>query len=476
MGQQQGGNSSLQDLVCQFKRHKQGMLVIFGITVLLVTLWTFIQSPVYEVTSRVMVKYGREYIYRPVDLLQKGDVQPILSFNRDEIINTELQIFQSSELIASVLQKIGIDKIYPKIAQKERDHEKALSLAVERFKKELDVSHIKGSGVIKVTFDHHDPDIAVNAVSTLEDLFKERHLQIFKSPRMSFLENQLSIYKDKLLNAKKRFEDFKQKNHIISLEEEKKLLLQEYSQVHTLLVQGKGRLHELEEKIASLKAQLQKLPVNVMLFNEKANNIETAKAQLLALELQERDLLQRYREDSRLVKNVREKIHTVRDFLNAQAATKTENLRSGKNYVYQQIERLLIEAKADRKGQIAQNNSLEEQLSNIEAELRDFSKKEATLQMLKQAVEINEKSYKNFVSRLEETRILEAMDNQKLVSVAVIEKPMKPVKPAKPKKALNILVGIILGAALSFFYALFHDYFFPKNRGFQKGTADVTPE
>ncbi len=474
MEQQQGENSSLYDLICLLKRHRQGMLIVFLVTVLLITLWTFFQTPLYEVNSRVMIKYGREYVYRPVDLLQKGDVQPMLTFNRDEIINTELQIFESSELISAVINRLGIDKIYPKIAKKESDEQKRLTLAIDRFKKDLDVTHIKGSGVIKVTFDHHDPDIAVSAVEALEDLFRERHLQIFKSPRISFLERQLSVYKDKLLKSKEQFEEFKKKNHIISLEDEKKLLLQEYSQVHARMVQGEGRLEQLEEKIASLEQQLKKVPENVTLFNDKANNIDSAKAELLSLQLQERDLLQRYREDSRPVKNVREKIRTVKAFLASHPESRTENQRSGKNYVYQQVARVLIEAKADKEGQIAENKALKKQLADIEEHLQRFSNKEAALQMLKEAVEINEKSYKNFVDKLEETRILEAMDNQKLVSVAVIEKPMKPVKPAKPNKALNIMVGIILGAAFSFFYALFHDYLVLNNKRSDKGAADVT--
>jgi uncharacterized protein involved in exopolysaccharide biosynthesis len=105
----------------------------------------------------------------------------------------------------------------------------------------------------------------------------------------------------------------------------------------------------------------------------------------------------------------------------------------------------------------------------MERRLRQFSRKEADLNMMKQAVEINEKSYKNFISRLEETRILDAMDDSKLVSVVVIEKPFRPLKPAKPKKALNLMIGVILGAALSLFYALFYDYFFTA----KKGSADV---
>ncbi len=460
-------NSSLQDLLQLASRRKRGMFFIFAGTVLLVTVWTFIQSPVYEIKSKVMVKYGREYIYRPVDLLQQGDVQPMLSFNREEIINTELQIFKSSELISEVIKSVGMDKLYPKIYDDKRSDQEKLSLAVARFKKDLDVIHVKGSGVIQVTFSHKDPETAVQAVSCLEDLFRNRHLKIFKSPKITFLEEQLQTYKNKLLKSQADLEAFKLKNHIISLKDQKQLLLQEYSRIQALLVQGKGRVRQLEQKIAALKKRSTYVPVDVVIFKEKAesNNIDTAKASLLALQLEERDLLQRYPENNRLVKNVRAKIHTVQNFLDTQAQNRTVNNRRGKNNVHQYLERLLIEAEADKKGQEAENEVLEKQLTEIENQLKGFSKKEAVLNMLKENVEINEKSYKNFIGRLEETRILEAMDNQKMVSIAVIEKPFLPVKPVRPKKGLNILIGVILGSALSLSYALFYDYLFVSKKG-----------
>jgi len=461
MEQSPDNNSALQDLIAAFKKHRRGMLAVFAATVLLVAAWTFLQTPVYKITSRIMVKYGREYVYRPVDLLQKGDVQPMFTFNREEIINTEIQIFKSSELAAEVIRSIGLKKIYPKIADSEDDPETAIALAVNRFNKDLDVNHIKGSAVIEVVFQHNDPDVGVEAVRTLEKFFRERHLEVFKSPRVTFLEKQLALYRDKLINAKREVENFKQKNHIIALDEQKRLLLQEHSQIHSLLVQARSRQLLLTEKIAALQKQLESIPVNIPLFNDKGrtNNIDQAKTQLLMLKLEEQDLLQKYKEDNRLVKNVREKIQTVNNFLARQGPSKNENQRNGRNYVYDQIEKQLLEARADLKGQVAENNALEAQLKKIEEQLKGFSKQEAALNILKEAVDINEKTYKNFANKLEEMRILDAMDDQKMVNVAIIEKPLKPVKPASPRKGLNMLVGIILGLAFSFAYALFHDYF-----------------
>ncbi len=464
MEQQKNESSSLEDLLALFKKHRRGMSVIFGGTILLTILWTFLQTPTFEVNSRILIKYGREYIYRPVDQLLKGDVQPALSFNRDDILNTEIQIFRSSELLASVISSIGLKNIYPEMQSEDAGTEDAgiLPGAIERFKKKLSVKQIKGSGVLLVSFQHHDADVAVKATRKLLELFKERHLQIFRDPRMSFLESQRDIYRKKLEESRKKLQDFKHANHIISLEDQQKLLLQEYAGINSTLIQGRSRLEALNEKIPSLEALLNTVPEAIMLFNEKArnNSIESARAQLLNLQLKEHDLLQKYREDNRLVKGVREEIRVVEAFLSGQNAGMVENTRTGRNSVYQQLKKQLVEAEVERDALQAENRALEVQLSQLENQLEELGDSESEFHILNQQVEINEKNYKSFISKLEETRILDAMDNQKIVNAVVIEHPVKPVKPVKPKKKINILVGIILGAAASFSYALFYDHLF----------------
>jgi capsular polysaccharide biosynthesis protein len=50
------------------------------------------------------------------------------------------------------------------------------------------------------------------------------------------------------------------------------------------------------------------------------------------------------------------------------------------------------------------------------------------------------------------------MNLQRMSNVSVIQAATIPAKPIKPKKALNILLGIILGAMSGLGYAFFSEY------------------
>ena len=148
----------------------------------------------------------------------------------------------------------------------------------------------------------------------------------------------------------------------------------------------------------------------------------------------------------------------VEKFIADQEASSQKNVRSGKNPVFQQLKKELIVARADHTAQEAKNKAIQRQLGQLEDQLQRMTEQEAELSGLQTQVDAAEDTYKNFVSKLEDSRIQDAMDRQKMVNVVVIENPMVPVKPIKPNKKINILVGVILGAACSLFYALISEY------------------
>ncbi len=470
-------NSSLQVLYDLVDQHKKGMLAIFSGIVLITILWTFLQTPTYEAESRILIRYGREYTYRPVDPLLKGEVQPLVSFNRDEILNTEIQIFTSVELIRKVISSIGIKTIFPDMDTDSDDPEEVMAKAVARFRKKLSVQQIKGSGVLRVSFQNPDPDVTVKVVKLLTDFFKERHLEVFRDPRMPFLESQLVVYRQKLEQSKQKLQNFMEQHHIISLKEQKKLLLKQYTEVSTLLITGESNQHALDEKISSLAAIQESVPENGVIFDEKGedNGIGTARSKLVELKIKEKELLRKYKENNRLVKAVREEIAMVQDFLHTSPPSKVDRVRTGTSTLYQYVEKELLDAQVQRNAQQARNVALTQQIALIEQELEEFGNTEPELNMLLQDVEIHEKSYRNFISKLEKTRILDAMDSQKIVNAVVIEQPVKPIKPIKPRKKINLLVGIILGAAASFAYALFYDHLFTSWKS-RQDTRYVTPK
>lgn len=452
--------NTLLDLLASLRKHLFGMTVIFIGTVLLVTIYTFTQTPIYEVASSLMIRYGREYVYRSMDQVQKGDVQPLLTYQGKEVINTELEIFRSNELAEKVIKTLGVEKLFPELSEKTTDEKLLLSRAINRFRKQLNVFHVKESSVIGVTFQHEDPEIAVQAVNILTDLFKELHLKVFMNPQSEFLEKQVVAYGQHLQDSEQELKTFRQQNQIFSLEDQQKIFMQQYTTVKTYYIEESSTLEAMAEKAADLEKQLESIPEVVVQYEESAlgNNIDDAAAKLLNLKLQERDLLEKYPESNRLVQAVRRNIKLVETFIDGLQNSSRENVRKGSNPVYQQLEKELATTRAEWAAQAKKIAVIQQQMNRLSDQLQQLTENENKLKFLTLRVETTEAAYKNFLSRLEDSRIQNAMDQQKMVNVVVIEKPMLPVKPIKPNKKMNILVGVILGVAAGLFYTIFTEY------------------
>src|SRR5664280_2010122 len=170
--------TNLRDFLTVLFKHKTKIVAIFLATVITVTVGTFMLSPVYEAKSTLLVKIGRENIYHP----EVGDRSPMISINQEEVVNSEINILTSQDLIEKVITALKIENIYPEVLKSSwlediglRTKVIPMQAAVLKFKKALTAEGIKKSSVIEISFQHKNPQMAAKAVNMLADLYKEKH-------------------------------------------------------------------------------------------------------------------------------------------------------------------------------------------------------------------------------------------------------------------------------------------------------------
>lgn len=453
-------NTVLSVVVSLLWKHMLVMSLIVITIMIVVVVTTIRQTPIYEVVSSVLVKYGREYVYRSVEQFERGDVAPLMNYDYSAIINTEIEIFKSNELAQEVILSIGVEKIFPNLMQKVSDEAAQLPLAVASFGGMLNVSHIKGSNVVSVAFQHQDPQLAVVVVSDLIEQFKAMHLEIFKNPQVAFLEQQVASSHDKLRLAEEEERQFKKKHNILDLVEQRKVYMYQYTELTTLLISENGNLDDLRAKRNYLSEQLEVMPEDVVLHQDTdyRGNVEFVESKLLQLRLEESELLQKYPESNRLVIAIRHEIKIAEEFLEKITTTIIERSRSGKNQLFSRLQEEIIKIHAAFEGKKENIASIQLQADRLKTELQALSGQEIYLSRLTKKVSSAERKYKNFRDNLDESRVQEIMDSEKLVNVVVIDKPRVPLKPIKPNKKLRVLVGFILAIASSLFYVLYREY------------------
>ena len=451
--------TSLRDFFHVIFKRKKEILLFFTVTVCTVATVTLIVKPTYRATSQILVKLGRENLYMPSVPTSKS-LNPVVNFNREEQINSEIEILKSQYLIEKVVQSIGPTAIYPEIDDKGTSvldrlilgmhaGESSFDKAVLKLQKALEVEGVRKSDVIAVSFKHKDPQMAAVVVNTLVSLYLDRHLDVHNNPRSyNFFGAQAEILKGKLKSSEKKLEAFKKRETISSLGEERSLLLQEEAQLRSVLNETLSREAEYEHRLQQLHKQLANTPRTVLLDKEIDNNpysISSLQARLVELELKKEELLTKYTRQSRLVQSVIVEIQIVRDKLAEQEKRLYGKTRSGLNAIHQTIQGQLLGNEAELQALRAKKQALTAQLVDYQRRLEKLNRVEVELNQLQHELDVDRENYRLYLTKFEESRISNAMDTEKMANVSLIESARAPLEPASPKVLLNLVLSVFLG-------------------------------
>ncbi len=428
---------TLTDILIVIFKHKYKVIAFFFSLAITVSFYTFLMTPIYEAKTKLIVKPGREFIYKSE---VGNDVLPVTNNNFEEMLNTEIEIITSRDLAEKVVTALGIETIYPDSINNSLTNAYPLEAASLKFKKNLSAKSIRGTSIINVSFQHHDPQISAISVNLLVELFKEKHLQTFSNPKStSFLEEKLETYRKKLEESEGRLEDFKQKYKISSFEKQRNLLLNQQIEFDTSLKIAGNRIGELQQKINSMNIKTQINPENIPLYteSERSDIIDNARNRLFGLQQREKVLKSQYKNNSRMVTDIRKEIQFVVNYLNEQRVLKAMALLQSQESIHTAI-----------KGQ----------LKELDKKIQAFDLREDGLRNLQRERTIIEDNFKIYLKKLEEARISDELDNQKIASISVIEEAIVPKHPIKPRKKLNIALGIVFGAITAFGLAFLFEY------------------
>ncbi|MGD8766106.1 MAG: GNVR domain-containing protein, partial [Desulfobacteraceae bacterium] len=186
--------------------------------------------------------------------------------------------------------------------------------------------------------------------------------------------------------------------------------------------------------------------------------ISTLEGRLVELELEEKQLLAKYTDQSRRVKNVREEIAIVKRRLAAQEKKSYGRKRSGVNPTYQSLQQELYRNEAELNALKAKGQTQKSQLADYQAKLEELNQIEVKINQLQEQVDVDRQNYRLYLAKFEESRISDAMDAERISSVSLLEPARQPMKPVSPKVLLNLLIALVVGAFGGLGLAFFVDY------------------
>lgn len=440
---------SLRDFLHVLFKRKNQIVLFFLVTVCTVVVGTFVIKPTYEAKAQILVKIGRENLYIPPNSGTSQIIRP----NREDQINSEIELLKSRSLAENVIKFMGSQGIYKNLDEKS---------ALLKYQKSLSIEAIKNSNVIEIGFKHEDPKQAAKIVNMLTNAYLDKHVLVYKNPQSySLFEEQLQIIKNKIEKQEEKFNILKKQYNITDPDEEQKLLLNQISNLRTDLNRTISQKNETKSRILQIQRQISKTPETIPQGEEVDHNtglISNLEARLIELQLKQKELVMKYTPQSRLVKNVEEEIQMVKDKLAEQENKQYGRSSIGLNQTYQQLKQEFLRNETELKALVAKEETQKSQLVEIQNKLDQLNQRGAEFNQLQEALDVNRQNYRLYSTKFEESRISDAMDDKKIANISLIEPSLPPLTQVKPLVFLNILIGIFLGGFGGLGLAFFVEY------------------
>lgn len=435
-----------------FKRKKQVFIFLGGTLTIFMALSLWL-TPQYEATAQLLVTLGKDGLLFPTF----GDQAPQVIIEQDNFMNSEAEIIKSASNARKVIESLGGAKaVFQEIANGHKDAESTdaayadvLQEAVMAFQKKLTVQVVKKSNLINLSFRHPDPDLAAEIVNRLIAFYIDHRLNIRKTKKSyGFFQSQAEVLDTKLKASERDLEALKAQFHIYSLDDQKTILLRQKSELQAMLNQTISSDTEIGARAADLRRKIETIPKTISQtklddYNDLA--INTLQSRLVELELQEKKLAEKYTDENRSLQGVRDEIAYVRRKLSEQENRQYVKSTSGSNPLYQGLQQDLIRLDAERRALSGKRNILTTQIADFEKQLWELSNIEHRYKQLLNQASTDRRNFELYQQKVEEFRISDAMDTQKISNVNVVEPASRPLKPVSPRLGLNAILGLVFG-------------------------------
>lgn len=218
-------SKNLIDILTIIFKNKFKFLLTLVSTICVIVIGLIYTTPIYEATVSILVKFGREYVYNHYANDAK---HPSNYFDRENVINNEIEILSSRELIEEVLTSYSVDRLYFDIYQQYPDQRDRLTHATEKFIQNFSVKGVADSDLIRISFKHPEPHTASSVLNILTDMYKIKHLRTFQDKKTTqLLQEKVIEYQKNLEEVEKKLQDFKQTYQTYSFEYQVSILLQQ---------------------------------------------------------------------------------------------------------------------------------------------------------------------------------------------------------------------------------------------------------
>ena len=444
-------------------RHRWTVITFLLVSVIVTTICTFTTRPTFTAAATLRIEKDEPRILKFEEVV-KADAQ-------QDYYQTQFKVLQSRTLANRVIGLLGLDQHAEFVRPDEEDGWFATAQAWARerlvqwvpvppppgpqgegedlmlespltraFEGRLSVEPVRNARLVKVAFQSHYPDLAARVANTLAEAFIAQSLdQKVEATRYAtqFLAKQMEEARSKLETAEVSLNRFVEKNDILFLGSPDKAGDRE-----DLVTQQLGVLSD-----ALLKARTDRIAKESLVQQALSQGVESLPAVLqspLVAKLKE-EMVNREGEYRKLGQTFKPDYPRMQRMEQGTAEVKRQ-LAVETNRVVEGLD-------ADYRAALRTERQIDKTMAEQQGAVRQLGGKMAEHRLLRRDVDTNRELYTVLLTRLKETQIASALVTS---NITVVDRAEVPLSPTSPKKALNLLlggmIGLLGGVGLAFFF------------------------
>ena len=433
---------TLRELAAILFRQSRFVVASFTLVFLATLLYAFF-SPRYEARLKVLLRRGRS---DPVVSAQPASLadftRPAIS---EEELNSEVELLRDEGLLKQVVVQCGLVAPGDVIAGRSQSVERA----VRKLARTLTVEPLRKSNLIQIRYQATGAQEAANVLSTLSTFYLRKHLALQRpSGEVQFFEKQTEEYEARLHQSEAELVRFTRDRGVAAPALERDVAIQKLGEAEAAYRQIDQEQVESERRVTALRAQPKSFPSRSVTVKRWADNpqlLERLKTHLLELQLKRTELLTRFEPSYRLVQELDRQLEETHQSIAAEALTPVRDETTDKdpNYEWARIEQ--EKAQVQEESLRARQARAVVQIATLRGEAEQMQSDAVAQQHLIRSAKADEDNFLLYQRKREEARIGDALDERRILNVAVVE---PPAAPALPIHSMLFWFAIAIGLAL----------------------------
>lgn len=384
--------------------------------------------------ARLLVLHSSDYVFHP----GSRETGNAITLDRNEIIQGELQILGSPNLVMEALRDLGPRTVYPGLP----DGPDLLQTGVTRFLNDLSATNVPQSNVIQLSLRNPDRAIAIRALDVLITHYISYRDRVFNKAVPVRIEEIRAQFATRLQAAEDEFIRFAVAHGVGDVDEQTGLLLRQQNANMDGLRAVDQQISDVEAQRIALRRALEVVPPTVRIFAE-SDRSQQSKALTDALVQ-----LQNQRHDMAAVDRL---IASLKAQIAATPSREQGTERIGRNELYDRLQQQEISLGAQIAGMTAKRQQLVQQSLEIRARSNELFALTQRYRELQRTRDVLDQSYRRIAQNSEETGLSTELERARGANVRVVQPPGAPLTGRSlrvPVMVAGAVFGFLLAVAL----------------------------